>query len=456
MAEEKKPKIDLKARLGKTMVAGAGAAPGATPTPGVVPPPVGSVPPPAIPAPVIPAPVTSRTSVPPPAVASGGIPVPPFAQPAANPFAPKAAPAAPAPPPRAAEIKVEVGTEAVEAAKKNRKFIGIAGVVGALLGVAIGWQFGAGSERGAREKFTISKAGDLAKEVETANVKIKELATKIKAASDSMRTKKFPETFAAELGALNIPFDAANLAGKGVGGYDAKTLDMLFQYTSDVQALNTRKDALKSLFSGQKKAIQETLESGEKPQLRYTLLVINGPKGPVGSLAPIADPFALGGDWPKEYKMQNLISKEVQTVSRYDKGEPFSTKDKRIGIPIEPDSLSAAFPNDISGRVLSELAKTAQVLNGVQAATPDDEEKAGLIKNGDLLVESLKKISAKGKLAAHAQSSEGRAIQSRGLRRFVRRDPPGPSPGKSMVGAGRAERGRRGSGTKRSLRLAGG
>ncbi|MCC6646343.1 MAG: hypothetical protein IT374_12325, partial [Polyangiaceae bacterium] len=53
MAEEKKPKIDLKARLGKTMVGAGGAA--GTPAP-VVPPAAGSVPPPVIPAPAAAAP----------------------------------------------------------------------------------------------------------------------------------------------------------------------------------------------------------------------------------------------------------------------------------------------------------------------------------------------------------------------------------------------------------------
>jgi hypothetical protein len=292
-----------------------------------------------------------------------------------------------------------VGTEAVEAANKIKKFIYVAGAVALVIGIGMGWNFGAASEKKDRERKTIDGAGRLAKEVDASNAKIKEFAEKITNASKELKAKKFPETFAAELGALNIPFDGDKLADKYVGGYDGKTLDMLLTYTSDVAALNSRKDALKGLFSGQKKAIQETLESAEKPMLRYTVLVLKAPKGAVASIAPISDPFSLAGDWPKEYKMQNLVSREVQAVTRYgDSGEPFSSKDKRLGIPIEPDSISAAFPNDISGRVLSELTKTAQVLNGIQA-TPgsEEEDKAGVIKNGELLAESLKKIASKGK-----------------------------------------------------------
>ncbi len=392
MAEEKKPKIDLKARLGKTMVGAGGAA--GTPAP-VVPPAAGSVPPPVIPAPVaspaVPVASGGRASIPPPA----GIPVPPFAAaaPLDNPFAPKAPAPPPAPPPKPAEIKVEVGAEAVEAAKKSRKFIGVAGAVGVVLGVGIGWSFGVNAERSRRESVSIQGAADLIKDVEASNAKVKELAAKIKAAGDSMKQKKFPDTFATELGALNIPFDGDKFQGKGVGSFDRETLKLVFQYTTDVAALNTRKDALKSLFSGQKKAIVDVLEA--KPMVKYSILVTKGAKGAAASLVPMSEPFLLSGDWPKDYKAQDLVNRQVLSLSRYDSGEPFSTAQKQYGIPLEPVSVGAAFPNDISTRVLSELSKTATILNGVKAATPDEEDQAGVIRSGELLVEALKKIAAK-------------------------------------------------------------
>lgn len=396
MAEEKKPKIDLKARLGKNMVGAGGAA--GTPAP-VVPPAAGSVPPPAIPAPAAAAPAApaasgGRASIPPPAM-SPGIPVPPFAAaaPIDNPFAPKAPAPPPAPPPKPAEIKVEVGAEAVEAAKKSRKFIGVAGAVGVVLGIGIGWSFGGNAERGRREVVSIQGAADLVKDVEASNAKVKDLAAKIKAAGDSMKQKKFPETFVTELGALNIPFDGDKLQGKGIGGFDAKTLNLVFQYTTDVAALNSRKDALKSLFSGQKKAIQDVLE--EKPVMKYSVIITKGPKGAAASLVPISEPFLLSGDWPKDFKAQDLVNRQVLSLTRYDSGEPFSTQQKQLGIPLEPVSTGAAFPNDISTRVLSELSKTATILNGVKASSPDEEDQAGVIRNGELLVEALKKIAAK-------------------------------------------------------------
>jgi hypothetical protein len=92
--------------------------------------------------------------------------------------------------------------------------------------------------------------------------------------------------------------------------------------------------------------------------------------------------------------MTNLVTKEVQEVTRYDSGDVLSSRDKRVGIPIEPQSLGAAFPNDISGRILSELSKTAELLNGVEGSG-EDESRPGLLKTGQKLVESLNKIAAK-------------------------------------------------------------
>ena len=396
MAEEKKPKIDLKARLGnKAAAAVPHAAHGSVPPPAGMPAPV-VAPPPAAFAGGIPAPVVAPVSVPPP---GGGIPVPPFAtsprgHEPPNPFAPPPQRVAPPPPPRPQDIKVEVGAEAVEAAKQMKKFIVVAGVAGSLAGMLIGYVVGQGSANSKREGQAISGAADLSKDVKASNEKIKALSDKIGEAVKSLKERKFPESFAQELAGLAIPFDGDKLVGRSIGAYDSTTLNGLFQYTADVQALNARKDALKGLFIGQKQKIKDALEAGSKPQIGYTLLVIKGPKGPVGSLAPIQEPFALDADWPKTFKMTNLVSREVQEVSRYDSGDVLSSREKRVGIPIEPQSLGAAFPNDVSNRILSELSKTAELLNGVEG-TGDEETRPGLLKTGTKLVESLNKIASK-------------------------------------------------------------
>lgn len=403
MAEEKKPKIDLKARLGnKTAIQPAPAPTGSVPPPAGIPAPVvapvaaaGVPAPPAAVGGGIPAPVVAPVAAP---AAGGGIPVPPFATPARhappNPFTPAAPPPPPPPPPRPQDIKIETSAEAVEAAKAMKKFIAVAGVAGAAAGMLIGFVVGQGSANSKRESQAISGASALATDVKASNEKIKQMNDKIGEAVKSLKEKKYPETFPTELGGLAIGFDGDKLVGRSVGSYDSATLNLLFQYTADVQALSARKDALKGLFISQKARIQETLAAGTKPTLGYTLLVVKGPKGPVGSLAPIAEPFALDADWPKTFKMTNLVSREVQEVNRYDSGEVVSSREKRVGIPIEPQSIGAAFPNDISGRILSELSKTAELLNGVEGSG-EDESRPGLLKTGTKLVEALNKIAAK-------------------------------------------------------------
>ena len=213
-------KIDLRTRLGnKTAVSGTGSAPpGGIPTPGI-PTPSGAIPPPAV---------------------SGGIPVPPFAtptptaSPSVRPVAParptvdpndpyasvKASPAAPAPAP----VAIQIDESAIEEAKKKvTKFIPIAGIAGALVGLLIGNVLGSGSEVKKRETQTKEGATLMVKDIEASNAKIKELADKITAALKSLKEKKYPDTFASELGALNIPFDGGKLFGRNIGSYDAAT-----------------------------------------------------------------------------------------------------------------------------------------------------------------------------------------------------------------------------------------
>ncbi|HEU4407592.1 MAG TPA: hypothetical protein VFS43_20165 [Polyangiaceae bacterium] len=381
----------------------AGRDPGAT-SPGVLPAPVlpGSNdirPPVGIPAPVLP-----TTSI------GGGVPAPPFVPPpvgsgpadAANPFDAAKPFEQPNPfatgetrrPARPQEIKIEVGAEAVEAAKAMRKFIAYAGAGGAVIGILIGTVVGQGYANSKRESNAIEGAGMLAQDVEASNAKIDQLNAKIGEAVKEMKARKFPENFVKDLGGISVPFDGGKLVGRGVGSYDRRTLNLLFQYVADVQALNTRKEALQGLFGGQKQAIKNALEQGEKPQIGYTILVTKSQKGPVASIAPLGAPFALGADWPKSLSMNNLVTREKQDIARYEAGDFFSTQEKRVGIPVEPESVAAAFPNDISARVLSELAKTSQLLNG-EPGGDGGEASAGVIKNGKELAKALREMGKK-------------------------------------------------------------
>src|SRR5690606_31255873 len=143
MAEEakKKPKIDLKARLGKKTVSTGGVA--------SIPPPVGMQP--------------------------GSIPAPPFG---ARPTAPKVDPSDPysavsasvAPQPAPAQaIRIEMSEEVVEAQRKGRGKVMALAAATALVGGVIGYAFGGGAERGRRHETALQGAAMLAEEVDKAN-----------------------------------------------------------------------------------------------------------------------------------------------------------------------------------------------------------------------------------------------------------------------------------------------
>src|SRR5688500_7190809 len=123
MAEEKKPKIDLKARLGKKTVGAPAAGPG------------GSIPPPAgIPKPY------GVGGIPAPNVGGGGAVARPATVDASNPYGamePSAAPVA-----KAAEIKVELSDEVVRAQGRGKVKVLVLSVITAALGAFVGFTLG--------------------------------------------------------------------------------------------------------------------------------------------------------------------------------------------------------------------------------------------------------------------------------------------------------------------------
>lgn len=396
MAEEKKPKIDLKARLGKSSASG-GATAG---VPAPVVPPSGVIPPPAVGPSVAPTPA--------------GVPVPPFvaasqpaqaqqpseaaAVPAVDPTDPFGAPAAAAPAPQAkpTEIKIELGEDVLLAQKKasGKKTLAVALLV-AIAGVGIGYAAGSQSAKSASDQIAVRGAQDLIGDIEQSQEKIRELNEKITAAIESLKERKFPETFANDLGGISIPFTSEQLAGRNIGRFPPATLKALVSYASQVEALNERKDALKSLFTGQKQAITDALASIDDPKFKFNVIVQKDPaKGPVAVLAPVvaSDAWSVKSEtWPARYKI--TTGRDVVEVERWTgKGEPFSAGAKVIGLPLEPGSVTTAFPNDVVMRIQAELMKTGTILEGRTGGLPDEEE-AGVLKQGEQLIAQLKKIA---------------------------------------------------------------
>lgn len=368
MAEEdnKKPKIDLKARLGKKTVAG-----GAS----------------------IPPPMAVR-----PAVGGGGgsIPAPPFAAkqaaaPRVDPTDPYASVSvAPSAPVQPQAIRIEMSEEMVEAQKKGRGKIIALCVVTALVGGVLGYAFGGGAERGKSHDNALQGAAMLAEEIDKANVEINKLADTLKKAKTSLNDGKFPEAEITTLGGIDIPFDGNNLSGKGIGLMGSEVNRMLVKFAGDAAAANEQKDRLKRVLGGSKKNIEEFLAQKDAPKFNWSVFVSSSPSGPVASMQPLPAPFAVKGAWPDDFEIKKG-DKQVK-LKRYTKGDPAGSDP--LLIPVDPATQGLVCPNDVTAIVGRELTSLETLLRGDKSDPTNEKE--GLLDTGTALVEKLKKIGHEG------------------------------------------------------------
>jgi hypothetical protein len=363
MAEEKKPRIDLKARLGKKTVAAKS---------GSIPPPMG---------------------IPKPSVPFGGPQRQAPRVDASDPYAAISAEAAPVRKEQA--IKVEMSEEVMQAQKRGRaKIIALAAVT-ALVGAFLGYAIGSGVERGKSAEAAVSGAGDLIKEVDTANAKIEELAEVLKKAKEKLADSTYPEEEVGKLGGINIPFEGANLTGKGIGRFRPDVVTLLIDFASGAQEANDQKEKIARLLGGSKPAIMEFLEVKTKPKVRWSVYVTNGPGGPWAAMQPLPEAFAAKPEsdkkgWPEEFKIKD--GDRTFELKRYKTGSPTGGEPQII--PVDPTTQGSVCPSD----VLVKLRRELQDLEGVLRGDKSDpaNEKAGLADTGHALVEKLKQIGRPG------------------------------------------------------------
>lgn len=391
MSEDKKPKIDLKARLGKKTVGPA--AP--LPAPG----PSASIPPPAgIPKP-------SGVGLPRPSgmPSPSGIPSPPFqgtspsARPApaidpSNPYGAMAPSVAPRVAPAA--IQVELSDEVVRAQGRGKVKIMVLAAVTAVIGGFVGFTLGGQAEKGKGTEAAKQGAAELIKDVEVANAKIDELANTLKSAREKLGKSQFPDEEVSKLGALNIPFAGTNLSGKGIGRFKSDVLNMLIDFASAAEEANDQKSDIQRVLNGNKKGVQEFLESQTKPQVRWSVIVSGTPMGPIASMQPVPQPFLLTSDekkdgrsysWPESFDI--MAGGKKTGVKRYMKGEAASSDPTFI--PVDPTTQSLVCPADVLVRLRRSLSDMEEVLKG--NPTPG-EEQTGLLETGQALLKKLREI----------------------------------------------------------------
>lgn len=299
----------------------------------------------------------------------------------------------PAVAPRAepAAIRIEMSDDVMRAQKGSRTKVLVLAVITAVIGGFIGFTLGGAAERGKGTDAAIEGAAELTKDVEAANKKISELADTLKSAREKLGKAQFPEEEVSKLGALNVPFAGSNLAGKGIGRFKADVLTMLTDFASSSAEANASKDELMRVMNGNKKGVQEFLDSQTKPQVRWSVIVGGSPLGPIASMQPVPTPFQLTTDakdyaWPQSFEVPAGQGKK-QVVKRYTKGDP-ATEDP-LFIPVDPSTQPLVCPNGVLVTLRNKLSDLEEVLRG--NPTPG-EEKTGLLEAGQTLAKKLKQI----------------------------------------------------------------
>ncbi len=392
MAEDKKPKIDLKARLGK----GAGAA---TPTPPVA----------AGPGVVVAAPVAA---VPPVGASGPGLPVPPgvpIGAPTLDPTNPLAAVVAPRPVHVAPQHqRIEVDEMAVQqAAGRARKTGFMFSIVALFLGVGAGFVGGQAKEAGDGRTQARNDAKDLKLAVDAAKVKIDEMGEKLEAGRKLLTQKEgkaFPKELADQLGGITPAFDGSLLAQRRFSGFPKETSKQLFDFVTNVTALNDHKTAVKNLLTKLQKPVTEQFAASASGQhsIQYVVL-LGGSSGKddagnwVSNIAALNPPLSFTGQYPTiPPEMKANYAGQNVTVSKFKGG----TLTEPAAMYVTPVSFEAVCPSDTKSVVAQLGIKLGDLITEIQGEPKavdvvSDNVKIGLHEQAETLSKGLDAVANK-------------------------------------------------------------
>ncbi len=368
-----KPKIDLKARLGRKSAAAQSPATG------------GSIPPPVSmhnPLSGAPAPAGSPFASAPPQGHVASAPVASF-----DAMGVPAVQAAPAPQMGVGgggAFEMDADFAAAQRGSGVKKAVAVA-LAAAAVGLGLGWAMGSGSERDKSAQLALSGSRAIAKDVGAANAEAQKLSDVLTEAMKALKEGKFPEEQVQALGGINIPFDGTNLANRGMGRFKPRLTTMLIAYASGVSKANTQKDKIRSLLSFAKDGVTELLQQKENPTVQWGVYIQDGPGGPWGNMARLPEPFSAKGRWPGDIQVRE--GKTTAELSRYTGGDPTRRGAKLI--PIAPQTQATVCSTDTIVRLRRELSSMGKILSGDD--TPGREEQ-GLVDLGEAIRRELAKI----------------------------------------------------------------
>lgn len=396
MADDKKPKIDLKSRLQK--MGGPG-----VPTP----------PPPAAGSDLaIPGPTQSRPPLygPSPSVpAPSGIPRPMISAPAPaldpdNPLAAVAQPfKAPTPsrsaaPVLAAPQRIEVDEGAVQQARSGARKQGL--IVGLLFAVVLGglgWVGGTASQQGTDHAKGVHDAHELAGDLVKAKASLDQMKQVVTDGGKSLiGDRKFPADLQKQLAGMNVDFTGEKLFGRRFSGVPADTTSALFEFITRVAALNQKKDLIVSLLSKLQKPITEELSrpAGQSPITVIGIVDKNTPDMGL-LLAPLVTPIA-----PDD---KNGVPNNLTFTNPHGSGNvvlPRLSADKipkdGAAIAINPSSFDKVCPSPVKGHITQLLSSMNSLVDDIQGLPGGDQDpniKPGLSDTAGKLADSLNKVN---------------------------------------------------------------
>ncbi|MGD0679271.1 MAG: hypothetical protein ABSC94_28080 [Polyangiaceae bacterium] len=398
MAEDKKPKIDLKSRLQKMGGPAAAAPPPAT---------TGSVP---VPSMVPPAPRTGSSlpgpaSLSPPGLsrpAVSGRP-PPALDPAnplaavAQPFRPSGGPAVPAlAQPQRIEMDEGVVHQARSGAFKRGLMAGI--VFGAVL-LVLGYVGGNASSQSNARAQGVRDAHDLAADLTKAKDSLDQLKDKVQAGGKALiGERKFPADLAQQLAGMNVDFAGDKLFGRRFSGVPADVTRNLFDFIGRVQSLNDRKDLIVTLLNKLQKPITEELArpAGQLP-ISYVAVVDKDTPGSGAFLAPLATPIAPDdkNGVPNDLTFLNPRGSGNVKLPRLQ-----SEKIPKEGaaITIVPNTFEKVCPSATRGQIAQLVSSMNSLVDDIQGQKSSEgadvitESKPGLAETAAKLSEQLNKV----------------------------------------------------------------
>lgn len=407
MADDKKPKIDLKARLGKTSAGGATPAPGGgVPVPIPVPTGVGSSPTPGMPQ-SSPAPSSGQAlpgvPVGGPAFGRGAIdPSNPLAA-VASPYAPQ--PAAPAQP--VAPARIEVDEMAVQQARSGARKQGfvIALIVGLMFG-GIGYTAGGARETSKAREKSMADAVSLADDVEASKTQLESLAKAIEEGRDQLvKERKFPTKLSHDLGGIRVDFDGSKLAGRRFSGVSSDVTTMLFEFITAVQSLNDRKELVQGLLARLEKPLTEQFAAPPGQQnVQFVVILDKDPVGnPTGILAPLSKPISFVPpkvDLPKEFAFSDTLHGGNKSLpqGQFGKGDTLKAPS---AVYVLPKTFEAVCPSEEKGQVAQLGAQLSGVVEDIRGeGGPKNQDivrdtKPGLIELAVKLADGLRSSGKK-------------------------------------------------------------